>query len=345
MNIQTYLKERLQRSTHYELTDADQQILDKEGIEAYIFKKITSKKFRKWSLDDASQKQIKNAIHLKVSQNKPLHCMFPFGGYKLWSLPTAPFVDWAEFFTIAYYCHWIAPILSVYKYGVTFTFSSDDLVVEKLDNIPKENTDAYFNSFVSLLQAFNNYFPSNFQMEIKRVADLYTQDAFEKELVGHIETMKKAYEHPDPIRHKQMLATSALNIQWKGVTDLSTISEADKQKKIAMGPIIHDAYGKLVKRRAFVRSEENIVVFTTPIPNAIAIGTTKTSVTKFWTGFGVLEQRGEAFADRILSPEQLQQVTKITREEISIDLIDLPNFQKIHVYPELNFSRSKLATR
>ncbi|MBA3724578.1 MAG: hypothetical protein H0W89_06885 [Candidatus Levybacteria bacterium] len=336
MNIQTYLQSELQNSSQYELSLEDQKLLHALSLEEFLYKKLTTKKFRKWSLDEASSKRIKEAIALNVQTQKPIQCIFPFGGYKLWNLDSAPTVDWAKFFTIAYYLKWIAPILKVYQPGIHFTFSSDDVIVERLDNIPPKDTKAYFDSFKNLLQIFAQHFPANLTMDIVRVADLYTSEAFEKEFASHLPEMMKAYENPEPNRYQKMLATSALNFQWNGVQDFTTVSESEKQKKIKMGPIIHDAYGKMVGRRAFVRGEEKIVVFTTPIPNAIAIGTTKTSVTKFWTGIGVLEKYNDAFKARILSPEQIKSEQMI--EEVSVHIIDLKNFQTIAVYPKLHFT-------
>lgn len=336
MTILNYLINELASSSRAELSSDDKQMLEKASIQEFIYKKLSSKKFRKWSLDQSSEERIKNAIQINVDKQQPIQFTFPFGGYKLWSLPSAPEVDWAEFFTIAYYLKWIAPILTAYKPGVHFNFSSDDVIVEGLDNIPPQDTKAYFDSFSNLLEVFSKHFPPNLTMEITRVGDLYSSAEFEDEFAGHFEKLKKAYENPEPERYKKMLATSALNYQWKGVQDFSDAAEDVKQEKIELGPIIHDAYGKMTRRRAFVRGEEKIVVFTTPIPNAIAIGTTKTSVTKFWTGIGVVEQNGDTFKNRILSPEQLR--TFKPQEQVPIELIHLSNFNTVSIYPELDFT-------
>jgi hypothetical protein len=338
MQAKIYLENKLQTCAQYVLTEADTAFLEKEGIEAYIYKKLTSKKFRKWALNDSSEKQIKHAIHLNVASNKPILFTFPFGGYKLWRLPTTPEVDWAEFFSLAYYVNWIAPIATAYQPGVHFIFSSDDVIVGRLDNIPPDDTNAYFASFQKLIAYFSSYFPSNVKVEIRRVGDVYTQEEFETELEQEIETMTKVYEKPDPERYKNMLRTSALNYQWDGIQDMTKLTEQEKENYIKMGPIIHDAYVSLAKRRDFVRADNAIVTFTTPIPNAIALGTTKTSIAKFWMGYGVLEQRDDAFADRILSPDQLHTVAKMTHETEAIDGIDLENLTSIDIYKKLDFT-------
>jgi len=157
------------------------------GSQSFIYTKLTSKKFRKWAVDNSSEQQAKQAIRLNVSANKPLQFRFPFGGYKLWRMPSSPEVDWAEFFAIAYYCKYLAPIASAYEPGLEFIFASDDIIIERMDNIPVADTAAYFNSFQRLLGQFRRYFPVNFKMDIVRIADLYKdKHVMERELSENI---------------------------------------------------------------------------------------------------------------------------------------------------------------
>lgn len=108
-----------------------------------------------------------------------------------------------------------------------------------------------------------------------------------------------------------------------------------------MGPIMHDAYCNVPRRRAFVRGEDKIVVFSTPIPNAVAIGTTKSSVAKFWTGIGVLAKTDDLFREYILSPKQMERVAKSPSRQEKINLVPLKNFSSISVYRNiLNFAHN-----
>lgn len=331
MNVQEYLQNKLETCARYEMSDLDKDAIEKYGLEKYIYGKLTSKKFRKWAIDESSELQAKRAIQLNVADNKPLQFRFPFGGYKLWRLPGSPEVDWAEFFSVSYYCQYIAPILAAYQPGVEFLFASDDMIIERMDNIPKMETDSYFNSFETLLKSFQVYFPSNLKMDICRIADQYPDKSeMENELTKNIEKVKEEFHNREENKRKAMLTTSELNIRWKGAKDLTVLSSAEKTAIIEMGPVYHDAYCALEKRRIFNRGEDKIVIFTTTIPNAIAIGTTKASVTKFWTGFGVL-QGGATYRDRILSPHQLLELAKDYKEEL-ISLIPLSNFNNIRIY-------------
>lgn len=346
MNVQDYIKNKLKNSSSYELNPYDFKLLEKKGIEEFIYRKITSKKFRKFSLTPDAEAQIRKALTLNIERNEPIQFIFPFGGYKLWRVPSAPEVDWAEFFTIAYYLEFLSPILQVYKPGVDFCFSSDDVIIERMDNVSKSDTEVYFNSFKKLLQYFQENFPSNLQMYIKRVADLYSPKELNEELEDLLDEIEKTYDSSDEKRKSKMIKTSELNIQWKGKQDWSRLSEVEKREKVYQGPILHDAYCKLSRRTAFVRSQNKVVVFTTKIPNAIALGTTKTSITKFWTGFGVLESNGREFFERILSPNRIVESEKYASREESISGLELKNFDKIRIFNErFNYSSSRFSTR
>lgn len=179
-------------------------------------------------------------------------------------------------------------------------------------------------------------------MKLFRVSDLYSKEELEKELENHIKRLRLEYPSQDAQRKKRMLQTSKLNIKFDGVQDWTKLSEKEKLEKITMGPIYHDAQCSLSKRRDFVRGNDKIVVFTTPISNAIAIGTTKSSITKFWTGIGILEYVKGEYKDKILSPSQVDSLDKFKTHEKSVNLIPLKNFKNIIVVEEkLEFSLNK----
>ena len=176
--VKWYLENQLKKCTSYDLSVNDNDILSRFSLSEFIFQKVTSKKFRKWSIDKETKQAIRKALSINLIRNKPIQFTFPWGGYKLWNLPSAPKIDWAEFFAISFYCKFVAPILQVYKPGVEFHFVSDDAVIELMDNIPKNETKIYLKSFDSLLDHFRKYFPNNMKMDIVRVADFYTKEEF-----------------------------------------------------------------------------------------------------------------------------------------------------------------------
>lgn len=335
MEVNKYLKNRLESCSHYELTDADKEYLEKRGINDFIYQKLTSKKFRKWQIDESSEAWVKKAIKINIDKNEPIKFVFPFGGYKLWRLPATPEVDWAEFFTISYYTNYLAPILKVYESGAELIFSSDDYIVERMNNVSKEDTDAYFNSFKKLTGKFSKYFPVNLKIDIVRLCDEFQDKSkfenFEKELAENVKHFSDEYNNQDPVKAEKMYKSSELNIKMDGLEKWCDLSEEEQKEKLKMGVIYHHAYCGLTDRKIYDRAEDKIVLFTTQISNSIAIGTTKASITKFWTGVGVLEKHGSDFKDRILSPQQLIDLDMSKVEVVLSDLISLKNFKDIKV--------------
>jgi hypothetical protein len=65
-------------------------------------------------------------------------------------------------------------------------------------------------------------------------------------------------------------------------------------------------------------------------PNVIPIGTTKTSIVRFWVGVGALKRRGDSFIETILSPSQIEK-TKAEWTPVEIKGLNGKNFKKIRV--------------
>jgi len=332
MNLNEHLQDRIKNSTNYVMTAEDKKIIQFEGIETFIYRKITSTKFRKTKMDEDSEKRVKEAIRINVSNNEPIKFTYPFGGYKIWRLPSYPNVDWAEFMTISYICRYIAPILQAYKYGVEISFSSDDVVIEQIDNYPRESLDKYSESFNNLIEVFKPYFPSNLKVELKHVyPDIYTsKEDYETELEQIVATMKKEGLTEDR-KEKLRSVGFEFNFMKNGKIDFTKVSDEKYEKALEDLMYYSDGYLKLTKRRAFVRGEAKIVLFSNKIPNAIDIGSTTVSKAKFWAGMGVIEQDNDKNYERILTPKQWEaNKDKITYEDTN--LISLPNFNKIPVF-------------
>lgn len=342
MNVSDYLQGRLEHCAAYTLTDADRAVLTRGGIEAFVFKTLTSKKFRKWAIDEQTHDNIQQAIRLNVAANEPIKLTFPFGGYKLWRLPTAPEVDWAEFFTISYYLSYLAPIAAAHPPGATLSFCSDDIIIERMNNIPDADQNIYAHSFNVLLDAFRAHLPHNVAIELMRVRDMYPdRNEYERELAANIERFEREFDALDPSVLAAKEKSSALNIRWDGVHDLMGLTNEEKSQMIRRGATLHDATCYVSKRQTFVRGPDKIVIFGNRIRNSIPIGTTKSSRTKFWTGFGVLERRGDEYLERILSPEQYEKTKNVEHEIVPVDFIPLKNFSEINVYSQqFDFSQS-----
>ena len=343
MTPQQYLKNRLETCSHYTLSEQEKKQLKEKGAKDYLLSQITRKKFRKWKAPDEALERINKVLDYCLGNNAPIVFRFRFGGYKLWRLESSPEVDWAEFFTFAYYSEYLAPIIAIHKPGAKLMFTSDDVFVERLDNIPKEDTERYYSSFQKLAAEFMRFAPKNFSIEMVRHSSLFkTPEDLEKEFDAKLKEIAPTWrETYTPEKLKSSLATSELNIKWNGIQDLTNLSEKEKHERIERSAIMHDALVQMPTIRSFVDTNPALIyIFTTPLSNRVlALGTTKSSAAKFWVGTGVLEDRDGGYIDHILSPSQIEKIREISCDIVSIDLLPLKNFSNIKVYIQrLNFT-------
>jgi len=287
-----------------------------------IYKTIMSKKFRKFSVLPEYLKHIEEVISTSIRENQPIRFSFPFGGYKLWRLEETPEVDWAELFTFMYYAKWLKPITEVYKPGVIFDFASDDMIVERMNNISQEDTKKYKKSFEKLVKFLENYLPENFKFTFTAISSFYTPEEFEKDLEDKI--AKKKIEFGGlPVLDDKKRSMVELNVKLKQGQDADPLWKEKTE-------LLHQAYYTVDKRRPYNRAINKILVFPTKIKDGVAVGTTKTSVAKFWVGVGALKKKDNEFIEYVLSPSQLE-TTEATFELIVIDNLSGKNFSKIRI--------------
>jgi len=295
-----------------------------EGLIGFLFKTVMSKKFRKYSVNLEYQAHIHSAIDLNFKNGEPIKVAMVFGGYKLWRFEEAPEPDWAELFSIIYYAHWLKPIADHYKPGVWFDFYSDDVIVKYIDNIPKEDTNKYSETFQGLLDFTRKYLPNNFKITFNRVGDQYKS---EKDFLTDVEIQKKKllekYGGKLPKLTEEQKDTLSLNVR---LTEEQ--KETPKWEEIQL---LHDAYMLVERRRPYYRTPDKIVAITKKLDNTIAVGTTKTSIAKFWAGVGALKRtKDDGFIETILTPNQLSSVNP-EWETIEINGLKGKNFQRIRI--------------
>lgn len=298
---------------------------NEEELSIFVYKLLMSKKFRKYSPGPEYSEHILSVIENNISENKPIQLNLVFGGYKLWRLEESPEVDWAELFAFIYYTKWLKPICAIYKQGVWLDFFSDDVVLEIINNIPTEDTQKYLRSFDKLLKFIKPYIPENLNFTLNRVADQYKNfEEFKKDLELSIQKYKnEELKGKLPKLTPQQIATIELNVKLKPDQD----KDPNWREQVA---ILHDGYQRLPRRRPYYRNSEKIMIAATPINNSLAVGTTKTSVMKFWVGAGVLEKKGGTYVENIFSPKQLAS-KNVTKEEVFIEGLKSKNFQTIKV--------------
>lgn len=275
-----------------------------------LFTLIKRKPFRKWALPAGAEERIRRAVQMCTAENRSLNFVFEFGGYKLWRLPSAPFADAAETYMLKYYIEYLRPVAELYAPGVNLFFASDDCVVERMNNIKAEAMEQYAVSFRQCIEETKALRPKNMNFSYIRLAELYPdRSMLEEELKITFADNRKKFDFWSEEKKTRMLGRAELNFCVSGplaAYDLSGISPEEYQKRLIDGAVYHDAFEDCSKRCEFVLADDRILLFCTPIPEAVPVGTTKASVTKFWTGVGVLENGLE----KVLSPSQWQEKLK-----------------------------------
>lgn len=267
---------------------------------------------------------MRTVVQNSISNNKPIPFVWVFGGYKLFSLSVAPEADWAELFSLLYFAEWLLPIAYVYKPGVIFDFYSDDIIVPQMNNIDPKDTADYISSFNTLLSFIKKYLPSNFTFSLNRVIDQYENpEQFQVELKSNIKSLENKYLDADFLLTEAQKAMIKLNVKL--------LPNQDKDPKwMEKIQLVHDAYAMSSKRRPYYKSGDKIPVLNSSVKGFLPVGTTKSSIVKFWVGVGVLEKNTESYREKILSPKQLQE-TKTKPYPAEIPGLDGNNFKTIGV--------------
>jgi len=298
---------------------------DKDALKAEIFRLLMSKKFRKYSVTSEYQQHIKNAISICVDQNEPIKLVLFFGGYKLWRLEESPQVDWAEMFSLMYYSDWLRPVCQIYRPGVWFDFFFDDTIAVMLNNLDPSETEEYRQSFLRLLKLIKEFAPQNLKFTCTRLIDQYAnRQEFEDDLQDKMAKLKKDLGDNFSELDEKRREIIEMNVK---------VSEEQKndpkwREKVAL---MHDAHFLLSKSRPYYITDNKIFLSTARITiGALAVGTTKRTIAKFWCGVGVLQKDGDDFHELVLSPKQLA-TAKFSTQKVSIPGLVGKNFNKIRI--------------
>jgi len=323
MNAQTYIETKLEELKRP--TPVVAPVEDAELVEA-IFRLVTSKKFRKYSLTPDYADHIKNSIKENVQANRPINLTFLGGCYKLWRLDEAPESDWAELFACLYFSRWVKPVCAIYKPGVWFDFFLDDIIVSRINNLPESDVEAYRESRQRVIAFLKPYQPANLHMTLTGISSLFeSRETYEAELEENIRKLSSDLPGGLPELTDAELATTALNVK-------ATPEQMADPKWREKVELVHSAYMMVKGATGYSTATSKIRVFTQPFPNGtcIAVGSTKDSIAKFWVGVGALRPKGDEFRQLILTPSQLK-AAKFGFEEVAIKRLNGKNFNRIRV--------------
>jgi len=323
MTAQEYIE--LALSQLKEPVELPQPKTQDELIEA-IFRLVTSKKFRKYSLTAEYAAHIKNSIKENVQDSKPINLTFLGGCYKLWRLDEAPESDWAELFAHMYFTRWVKPVCAIYEPGVWFDFFLDDIIVSRINNLPESDVEIYRASRQKILDFLRPYQPDNLKMTLTGISSLFeSRDIYEKELEQSIKKLSSELPGGLPALTEAQLATTALNVK----ATPEQLADPKWREKVEL---VHSAYMAVKGATGYSTASNKIRVFTQPFPNGtcIAVGTTKDSIAKFWVGVGALMPKDGSFRQMILSPSQLEKA-QFDWENTDFSELFGKNFSKIRI--------------
>ncbi len=333
-----FLEEQL-KLKKYTLLPDDEKKIKNQGKAEWITGKITAKKFRKASVKENTRKDILEKIQKSIDDNKPVYLIVAFGGYKHFWNPSYPEVDWAEFFNLRFMLDFVAPILAVHRPGVILDYESEDVILPMIDNFPEEALDKYAKSFKKLIGVFAKNFPDNLKINYVRSQDQCDTEKLLQEVRKRFPEAKKNWQKLPKEEKEYRLHRSPKCILWDGKEDLTGLNEKERQERIEKSKIINELYYEVdfdFRGDYFVGDNHIPLVLSWGLCNEnfdnwLTLGSTYASTVDFWSGRGVLEDRGDKIVMRVVSQNQYKEIFG-SLKEIDSNIISLGNFKNIEVY-------------
>lgn len=324
MTAQEYIESSLEQlAMPVEVVDN----INASNINEILFRLLTTKKFRKYSLNDDYVAHIKKSIAASIEANEPIKVVFFGGCYKLWRLEESPEADWAEVFAYMYYTQWLKPICAVYKPGLWFDFLLDDYIVPRLNNISEEDVESYRASRDAVLSFVRPFQPANLTLTHTGEGSLFTsREQYETSLDRSVSELAKTFPNGLPQLSEAERASVELN------TRVTPEQQRDPlwREKVEL---LHRAYYLARNETGYYAPETNkIIAFTQPFApgRPLAIGSTKDTVAKYWAGAGALKKTVNAYRPLVLSPKQLSG-TESTWENTTFPQLSGKNFSRVRV--------------
>ncbi len=324
------------------------------SLETTMLDRLFAKKYRKYKIDPQVKIDVEAKLYHIINKKLPLNFVPSFGGYKHWWSPTYPAIDWAEIFNMKFLLEYLTPISANYKVNkTTIEYESEEIILSELNNVPQSGLDEYTKTFRKALEFFNKQ-QKSIEMKLSLARDQYKNYNFDKQkLLNRIEEIMPeytarfdGYDEEDKARRIQKART---NFKLDGVVNYTNLSESEKEKLFKHSRIFNEAFLDAdyeVRGNDFFEKENNIpLLFSFGLgPGGEAwlhIGSSKSSMTDFWAGIGILEVRESGdIIERILSRSQFETVKdKLEKVEVKSPISNIcENLKWVYVYKgSLNF--------
>ena len=323
-------------------------------LETSMIDRLFAKKFRKYSIDPQVRIDVEAKLNNIIEKKLPLNFVPSFGGYKHWWTPTYPTIDWAEIFNMKFMLEYLVPICANYKSNKSsIEYESEEIILSELNNVPQSGLDEYTKTFRQALEYFNNN-QKYIEMKLSLAREQYKNYNFNKQkLLQRINEMipeyTKRFNNYSSQDQEKRIQKARTNFKLDGVVDYSNLSEVEKEELYKKSRIFNEAFLDAdyeVRGNDFFEKENNIpLLFSFGLgPGGEAwlhIGSSKSSMTDFWAGTGILEIRENGqIIERILSRNQFENIkNKLIKINVKSPISFICNpLSYIYVYKgSLNF--------
>jgi hypothetical protein len=293
---------------------------------------VLSSKWRRSAMDQYSHADTSQKVFSAVESSVAIEFSIPFGGYKAWHEPSAPHLNWAEVFLIAYLAEHGRRIASFHAPGVIFSLSFSGGVMDLLSNFKPDWQDIYVSEFQQILEYFST---SDVQF---RMVDISEFVGGRMVLREKLKARAEKYLEYWPLEEKEKtkkIASAARNLCPNGITDLRNLSPLETSQVVVRSAIMCDALDSLEERRQFNKYSHRVqLVFVRGPTPALHIGSCRTSSFHPWAGTGFLEIRPEAHLERICSVQSPAGHPTYEHRILWKNPWDLPGLHTVFVIPE-----------
>mgnify|MGYP001611467960 CR=1 FL=1 len=340
-NVNAYLLDLFTKQSEYTISLGEKKTILR-NMAQFLIDKLTRKKYRRHTLTPQTLNSVSEKVNNSVKEEKPIHLVIPFGGYKHFWNPSHPEPDWAELFSLRYILDLVSPLLSVYGPGVIVEYVSEDMILNRMNNYPVEALEKYSEVFNNLINWYKQYVPSNLDLRFFRVGDRVDKKRLIAEVEKLIPERRIQFDMLSAEQKEQELLRSSRSIFWKGSKDLSLLSEKEKQQIIIDSRIIELAYYEMEAKPEFLGeylSDNNHICLLTSFGTThdndvyqdLTIGSAHGSLVDFWIGRGVLEKGKEEYHPKIVSKNQYEQVKPKIHTEMVTGFLPYRNYQQIEI--------------
>ena len=297
-----------------------------------------------------------------MSERKPIIFTFCFGGYKNYTSPAYPEVDWAELFNMNYLISYLYPLIKGYEYGVEIEYESEEVSIQ-FNNVPQAQTNQYTRSFKELIEYYvdevKRKYGINLVMRLVIARDLYENG--ESELYRLMDEKKaiyrEAFESLADEEKEKWIQRAESNFMWKnGVINYGEKTDEEKYEIYKEARITNEAFldADYILRESWFENPYRVPLTGTwgimpsaqPIDGWLHIKSTANSKVDCWIGTGFLEAVIKdgitKYNQTILSKSQLEMLGNniyyVLNSEAKLKKIS-KNFDKVPLYNREDWKR------